>query len=40
MGRMQPGETFRIEAHLWAGLPATSVALKATFFNSAGVAGP
>lgn len=40
MGRMSPGETFRIEAHLWAGLPATSIALKATFFNSAGVAGP
>jgi hypothetical protein len=38
MGRLTPGTTYRIEAHLWAGLPATSVALKATFFNSAGVA--
>jgi hypothetical protein len=40
MGRLTPGETYRIEAHLWAGLPLTSIALKATFFNSAGVAGP
>jgi hypothetical protein len=38
MGRLTPGTTYRIEGHLWAGLPATSVALKATFFNSAGVA--
>jgi hypothetical protein len=40
MGRLDPGATYRIEAHLWAGAPATSIALKATFFNSAGVAGP
>ena len=40
MGRMLAGETYRIEAHLWAGVPLTSIALKATFFNSAGVAGP
>lgn len=40
MGRLTPGTTYRIDAHVWAGAPATSVALKATFFNSAGVAGP
>jgi hypothetical protein len=40
MGRLDPGATYRIEAHLWAGAPATSIAIKATFFNSAGVAGP
>jgi len=40
MGRLTPGTTYRIEAHLWAGAPATSIAIKATFFNSAGVAGP
>jgi hypothetical protein len=39
MGRLTPGATYRIEAHLWAGLPGTSIALTATFFNSAGVAG-
>ncbi len=39
-GRLTPGSTYRIEAHEWAGLPATSITLKATFFNSAGVAGP
>jgi hypothetical protein len=39
MGRLTPGATYRIDAHLWAGLPATSIALKVTFFNSAGVAG-
>jgi hypothetical protein len=40
MGRLTPGATYRIEAHLWAGAPTMSIALKATFFNSAGVAGP
>lgn len=40
MGRLTPGTTYRIEAHLWAGAPATSIAINATFFNSAGVAGP
>jgi hypothetical protein len=37
MGRLTPGETYRIEAHLWAGLPATNIAITATFFNSAGI---
>ncbi len=37
IGRLTPGATYRIGAYLWAGAPATSVALKATFFNSAGV---
>ena len=40
MGRLTPGTTYRIEAHLWAGAPATSIVVKTTFFNSAGVAGP
>lgn len=39
MSRLQPGATYRLEAHLWAGLPATSVELKATFYNSAGAPG-
>jgi hypothetical protein len=39
MGRLTPGATYRIEAHLWAGVPATSATLNVTFFNSAGVAG-
>jgi len=40
VGRLTAGATYRIEAHEWAGLPATSVTLKATFFNSAGVPAP
>ena len=38
-GRLLAGGHYRLEAHLWVGLPATQVALQATFFNSAGVAG-
>jgi hypothetical protein len=38
-GRLLAGGHYRIDAHLWAGLPATQIALKATFYNSAGVAG-
>ena len=39
MGRLTPGQTYRIDAHLWAGLPATSITVSITFFNSAGVPG-
>jgi hypothetical protein len=37
--RLLAGSRYRIEAHLWAGAPGTQIALAATFFNSAGVAG-
>jgi hypothetical protein len=37
--RLLAGSHYRIEAHLWAGAPATQVAIQATFYNSAGVAG-
>jgi hypothetical protein len=37
--RLLAGNRYRIEAHLWAGAPLTQVALTATFYNSAGVAG-
>jgi hypothetical protein len=37
--RLLAGSHYRIEAHLWAGVPATQVAIQATFYNSAGVAG-
>jgi hypothetical protein len=37
--RLLAGSHYRIEAHLWAGTPGTQVALSATFYNSAGVAG-
>jgi hypothetical protein len=36
--RLLPG-TYRIEVHNWAGPPGNSVAVRATFYNSAGVAG-
>jgi hypothetical protein len=38
-GRLLQGGHYRIEAHLWLGAPLTSIAIQATFFNSAGVAG-
>jgi hypothetical protein len=31
--------TYRIEVHNWAGPPGNQVALKTTFYNSAGVPG-
>ena len=37
--RLVAGSRYRIEAHLWAGAPATQIALNATFYNSAGIAG-
>ena len=37
-GRLSPGR-YRVEVHNWAGLPGTSVALRLTFYNSAGAAG-
>jgi hypothetical protein len=37
--RLLAGSTYRIEAHLWAGTPGTQVAIQATFYDSAGVAG-
>jgi hypothetical protein len=37
--RLLPGSRYRVEAHLWAGAPATQVAMQLTFYNSAGVAG-
>ena len=37
-GRLEPGN-YRIEVHNWAGPPGNLVSVKATFFNSAGVAG-
>jgi uncharacterized protein len=36
--RLLPG-TYRIEVHNWAGPPGNNVAVRATFYNSAGVAG-
>ena len=36
--RLSPGR-YRVEVHNWAGLPGTSVALRVTFYNSAGAAG-
>jgi uncharacterized protein len=36
--RLGPG-TYRIEVHNWAGPPGNAVALKTTFYNSAGEAG-
>lgn len=36
--RLAPG-TYRIEVHNWAGPPGNGVAVKATFYNSAGEAG-
>ncbi len=36
---LQPGR-YRVEVHNWAGPPANQVALKITFFNSAGEPGP
>jgi uncharacterized protein len=36
---LQPGH-YRVEVHNWAGPPANEVALKITFFNSAGEPGP
>jgi hypothetical protein len=37
--RLLPGSRYRVEAHLWAGAPATQIAMQLTFYNSAGVAG-
>ena len=37
-GRLLPGNTYRLEAHNWAGPPNT-IPLDLTFFNSEGVAG-
>jgi hypothetical protein len=37
--RLLAGSRYRIEAHLWAGAPATQIAMTATFYNSAGVPG-
>ena len=37
-GRLSPGR-YRVEVHNWAGLPGTSVALRLTFYNSAGAPG-
>jgi uncharacterized protein len=36
--RLGPG-TYRIEVHNWAGPPGNAIALKTTFYNSAGEAG-
>jgi hypothetical protein len=36
--RLGPG-SYRIEVHNWAGPAGNQVALKTTFFNSAGVPG-
>jgi hypothetical protein len=36
---IQPGH-WRIEVHNWAGPPMNEVALKITFFNQNGEAGP
>jgi uncharacterized protein len=36
---LQPGH-YRVEVHNWAGPPGNQVALKITFFNSAGEPGP
>jgi hypothetical protein len=37
--RLQPGSTYRIEVHNWAGPPLNSVQVKAVFRDSAGVPG-
>jgi hypothetical protein len=37
--RLLAGSRYRVEAHLWAGAPATQIAMTATFYNSAGVPG-
>ncbi len=37
-GRLAPGR-YRVEVHNWLGIPATSVALKLTFYNSSGEPG-
>jgi hypothetical protein len=37
--RLLPGSRYRVEAHLWAGAPATQIAMQLTFYNSAGVPG-
>jgi hypothetical protein len=37
--RLLAGSRYRVEAHLWAGAPATQIAMQLTFYNSAGVAG-
>ncbi len=37
--RLQPGQTYRIEIHNFAGPPANAVTVKALFRNSAGVPG-
>lgn len=37
--RLLAGSRYRIEAHLWAGAPATQISIQGTFYNSAGVAG-
>jgi hypothetical protein len=37
--RLLAGSRYRVEAHLWAGAPATQIAMRLTFYNSAGDAG-
>jgi hypothetical protein len=37
--RLLAGSRYRVEAHLWAGVPGTMVAMRLTFYNGAGVAG-
>jgi hypothetical protein len=37
--RLDPGQTYRIEIHNYAGLPANEVAVKVLFWNTAGVPG-
>jgi hypothetical protein len=37
--RLEPGSRYRVEAHLWAGAPATQIAVQLTFYNSADVPG-
>jgi uncharacterized protein len=39
LANLQPGH-YRLEVHNWAGPPGNEVALKITFFNSAGEPGP
>jgi hypothetical protein len=37
--RLLASSRYRVEAHLWAGAPATQIAMQLTFYNSAGVPG-